>query len=286
MAGCHSLIKVFEFNQGMIKLIQTFNQHKDQVTTLNFMQISKQFISGSCDKSIIIWKQNQNNLWSYQQILNEHNDIIQCLIINTNEDLIISGSDDCTIKFWINKNEWFCQQTINDHSKKVFGLSFNQQQNRVVSCGYDQYILIIEQSEQNKEWKVIQKIIDNYGYRICFIDNNMFTFSPKSQEQISVYEMNNNNKQFTKTRDIPIKSGSDINERFPLQYINQKSILVSKNGQYVNLIRKKQNGEFLIEQSIHFGINSLYGTMSNDGEYLITWDNKSKQIQTRRYKEQ
>ncbi|CAD8149863.1 unnamed protein product [Paramecium pentaurelia] len=287
MAGCHSLIKVFEFKQGMIKFIQTLNQHKDWVSTLNFMQKSKQFISGSFDNSIIIWKQNLNNQWSYQQILNGHNHTISCLIINTNEDLIISGSDDCTLKFWINKNEWLCQQTINDHSKEVYGLSLNSQQNRVVSCGYDQYILIIEQSEQNKEWKVIQKItIDNYGYRVCFIDNNMFTFTPNSKEQIYVYEMNNKNKQFTKTRDISIKSGIDNNQRFPQQYINKKSILVSKNGEYVNLISKKQNGEFLTEQSIHFGIHCLYGTMSNDGEYLITWDNKSKQIQIRRYKEQ
>ncbi|CAD8214569.1 unnamed protein product [Paramecium pentaurelia] len=248
-----------------------------EVTTLNFMQKSKQFISGSLDKSIIIWKQNQNKQWSYQQKLNRHKGFIQCLIINTNEDLIVSGSQDCTLKFWINKNEWLCQQTINDHSKEVYGLSLNQQQNRVVSCGYDQYILIIEQSEQNKEWKVIQNItIDNYGFRVCFIDNNMFTSTPI---------MNNNNKYFTITRDISIKSGSDMYASFPQQYINQISILVSKNGEYVNLIRKKQNEEILTEQYIDFGIDSLHGTMSNDGEYLITWDYQSKQIQIRRYQE-
>ncbi|CAD8187355.1 unnamed protein product [Paramecium pentaurelia] len=287
LVGCESLIKVFEFNQGMIKKIQTLKQHKDWVQTLNFMHKSKQFISGSCDHSIIIWKCNQNNQWSFKQILNGHNNSIQCLIINTNEDLIISGSGDNTIKFWINKNQWLCQQTIKEYSQSVLGLSLNQQQNRVVSCGYDYYILIIEQSEQNQEWRLIQKItIENYGFRVCFIDNNMFTFSPYNKEEISIFELNNNNKQFTKTKSIPIKSGQDVYARFPQQYINQKSILVCKNGEYVNLITKKENGEFLTEQSIHFEVDDLYGTMSDDGVYLITWDNKSKQIQIRRCKEQ
>ncbi|CAD8204324.1 unnamed protein product [Paramecium pentaurelia] len=286
VAGCYSKIKVYEFKQGIIKEIQTLNEHKDFVYTLNFMKKSKQFISGSVDKSIRIWKQNQNYLWSSLQILNGHNGVITCLVLNINEDLIISGSYDNTIKFWIKKNEWLCQQTITDHSRSVYGLSLNQQQNRIVSCGNDKLILIIENQGQNTEWKVIQKInINNCGYRVCFIDNNMFTLSQRDQEQISVFEMNNINKQFTKTRDITIKCGSDGECLFPQQYINSKCILLSKNGEYVNLIRKKQNGEFLTEQSIHFGTNYLFGGMSEDGQYLITWDKQSHQIQIRKYHE-
>ncbi|CAD8204330.1 unnamed protein product [Paramecium pentaurelia] len=286
VAGCESQIKVYEFKQGIIKEIQTLNEHQSRVFTLNFMKKSKQFISGSVDKSIRIWKQNQNYLWSSLQILNGHNGVISCLVLNINEDLIISGSHDNTIKFWIKKNEWLCQQTITDHSDSVYGLSLNQQQNRIVSCGDDKLILIIENQGQNTEWKVIQKInINNYGLRVCFIDNNMFTLSQYNQEYISVFEMNNINKQFTKTRDITIKCGSDCNCLFPQQYINQKCILLSKNGEYVNLIRKKQNGEFLTEQSIHFATYSIFGGMSEDGQYLITWDKQSCQIQIRKYHE-
>ncbi|CAD8106202.1 unnamed protein product [Paramecium primaurelia] len=286
VAGCDSKIKVYEFKQEIIKEIQTINEHNGWVFTLNFMKKSKQFISGSLDKTIRIWKQNENNLWSSLQILNGHNEGITCLVLNINEDLIISGSYDKTIKFWIKKNEWLCQQTIRDHSDEIYGLSLNQQQNRIISCGYDKLILIIEYQEQNTEWKVIQKInIDNCGFRICFIDNNIFTLSPYNQEYISVFEMNTMNKQFTKTRDITIKCGSDNNCLFPQQYINSKCILLSKNGEYVNFISKKQNGEFLTEQSIHFGTNCLIGGISENGQYLITWDDKSNQIQIRKYHE-
>ncbi|CAD8066623.1 unnamed protein product [Paramecium primaurelia] len=280
VAGCESLIKVFEFNKGIIKQIQTLTKHKDSVFTLNFMQKSKQFISGSRDKSIIIWKY-QKNLWSYQQILNGHNNSIQCLVVNNNEDLIISGSEDKTIKFWIKKNEWMCQQTIDDHSNRILGLKLSHVE-----------MIKIQQQQNNqdriqsgKQYKRLKLNSMDIEY-VCFIDNNMFTFSQRDKEQISVFEMNPNNKQFTKTRDITIKCGKDNFSRFPQQYINSKCILVSKNGEYVNLIRKQQNGEFRTEQSIHFGINCLYGVMSDDGEYLITWDDKSNIIQIRRYKEQ
>ncbi|CAD8128971.1 unnamed protein product [Paramecium sonneborni] len=286
VAGCNSQIKVFEFKQGMLKQIQTLTEHNNSVFTLNFMKKQNQFISGSCDKSIIIWQFNQNNQWISQQRLNGHNHNIYCVILNNNEDIIISGSSDKTIKFWMKQNEWLCQQTITDPSSCVYGLSLNQQQNRVISCSYDKQILILEQSQQNKEWIVIQNItVEQYGYRICFIDNNMFTFQPYGKEQMSIFEMNSINNKYNKIKDINIKCGSDSNGLFFQQYINQKCMLMSKSGEYVNLIRKKQNGEFVTEQSIHFGTNSLYGVMSDDGEYLITWDKKSNQIQIRIYNE-
>ncbi|CAD8129168.1 unnamed protein product [Paramecium sonneborni] len=286
LAGCYSLIKVFEFKQGMLKKIQILTEHKNDVNTLNFMKKQNQFISGSADNSIIIWQNNQNNQWILQQRLNGHNSVIYCLILNNNEDIIISGSVDKTIKFWMKKNEWLCSQTITDHSSDVYGLSLNQQQNRVISCGGDKQILIIEQSHQNKEWIVIQKItVEQYGYRICFMDNNMFTFQPYGKEQMSIFEINSINNKYIKIKDINIKCGSDGNCLFPQQYIYQKCMLMSKSGEYVNLISKKQNGEFVTEQSIHFGNYHLFGVMSDDGEYLITWDGKSNQIQIRKYNE-
>ncbi|CAD8100631.1 unnamed protein product [Paramecium primaurelia] len=112
----------------------------------------------------------QNNQWISQQILIGDNHYIYCLIVNNNQDLIISGSYDYTIKFWMKKNEWTYYKTIKDHSSYVYGLSTNQQQNRVISCGYDQLILIMEQQGCNKEQIVIQKItVEQSTYRISLL---------------------------------------------------------------------------------------------------------------------
>ncbi|CAD8082842.1 unnamed protein product [Paramecium primaurelia] len=194
--------------------------------------------------------------------------------------------NDKTIKFWQKQNEWLCSQTITDHTQYVGGLSFNEQQNKLISCGIDTFILVIEQSQLNKQWMVIQKIIlEQCGLRLCFIDDNTLTFQPLYKEQMQVFEMNSTNKQYTKTKDILVKGGSDL-WLFPKQYIKQKCILINKNASNVNLIRKKQNGDFIVEQSIEFGTRGIFGCLTDDGQYLITWDDKSKEYQIRKYEEQ
>ncbi|CAD8194501.1 unnamed protein product [Paramecium pentaurelia] len=285
IAGCEKQIKVFQFKQEMLKQTQLLTEHQNVVNTLNFMNKSNHFISESDDNSIIIWSMNQNNQWICQQKLNGHNNSIYCLVYNNNtEDLIISGSSDRTIKFWKKQNQWLCQQTITDHTSCVLGLSLNQQQNKVISCGEDKQILIIEQSQQDSKWIVIQKImVEKYGKRICFINDNLFTFQPSAIKQMYAYEMNNTNKQYLKTKDILVKCGRYVYDLFPQQHIKSKSLLVNRYGFYVNLIRTTENGEFKTEQSIEFGSSDIYGCISDDAQYLITWDNDSKEIQIRKY---
>ncbi|CAD8130384.1 unnamed protein product [Paramecium sonneborni] len=149
VVGCNQYIKVFEFNKGKMKQIQLLkNKHTNNIWTLNFMKYSKQFISGSYDNSIILWSANQNNQYFYNQKLDLHEGNIYCLVLNIQEDLIISGSDDKTIRFWNRKNDkWFCQQVITDHTDSVFGLSLNEQSNRLISCSYDKSILVMQLSQ-------------------------------------------------------------------------------------------------------------------------------------------
>ncbi|CAD8161697.1 unnamed protein product [Paramecium pentaurelia] len=254
-------LNLFEFIQGILKQVLIFSEHGREVSTFNFMKRSDHFISGSTDSSMIIWPSNQNGLRICQQKLNERTSNIVCLLLNNNEDIIISGSNDYKIKFWQKQNEWFCYQTITDHTSTVLGLSFNEQSNKFIFCGYGSSILVFEQSELNKQWIVIQKItVKDFGFRLCFIDNKTFTFYPYGKDYIEVFEMNNSNKQYTKTKDIP-------------------------NGSNISFIRKKQDGKFMIEESIEFGTRSIFGYMTDDGQYLITWDENSKEIQIRKYQE-
>ncbi|CAD8163698.1 unnamed protein product [Paramecium octaurelia] len=282
IAACDKQIKVFGFKQGKLIQHEILNEHNRYVYTLNFMNRSDQFISGSGDSSIIIWKRNQNNSWICSQKLNGHTREVYCLILNYNEDLIVSGSVDNTIKFWQNQNEWLCSQTISDHTSYPYSLSFNEQQNKLISCGRDNLILVLEQ-QLNKQWMVIQTIVmEQFGLRLCFIDDNIFTCQPYNTEYMHVFEMNNANEQYTKTKDIPVKGGQDC-WLFPQQYIRSKCILVNKNASNVTLISNQQNGQFIPEQSIQFGACDIFGCMTDDGQYLITWDSTSKEFQIRQY---
>ncbi|CAD8209272.1 unnamed protein product [Paramecium octaurelia] len=131
LAGCDNTIKVFEFKQEFLKLIQLLTEHQQNVYTLNFMKKSTQFISRSRDNQIIIQCMVQENQWICQQKLNEHQSQINCLLLNNDEELISSGSDDKKIKFWTKKNELACSFTNTDSKNQVQGLSLNEKQNRV-----------------------------------------------------------------------------------------------------------------------------------------------------------
>ncbi|CAD8201390.1 unnamed protein product [Paramecium pentaurelia] len=270
----------------MMKQIQVLNEHQKWVLTLNFMQKSNQLISGDGHGGgfIVIWSINNNNQWVCSQKIIGHSNQINCLILNNYEDLFISSSHDYTIKFWIKKNEWICQQTITDHTSPVYQISLNDQQDQFISSGSDYKILVIKYSEQSKRWIVIQNIkIDCIGFRLSFINNNLFTFQPQNANLIHFYEMNSECKLFTKSKDITVNQGNDSCSLFPQQFIEDKQVLVSKHDKYVNFIRKTEKDEFKVEQSIQFNTNALFGQLSDDGEYFITWDEQSKEIQIRKY---
>ncbi|CAD8172130.1 unnamed protein product [Paramecium pentaurelia] len=285
LVGCNQQIQVFEFRQGIMKQNQILKEHENNVITLNFMKKSNQFISGSeGDGLIIIWQLNSNNEWILQQRLKEHSQGIRCLILNENEDLFVSGGLDNKIIFWVKQNQWIVQQII--QKQCVYALSLNEQQNKLISCAQDNQILILEYQKQKKKWNIKQKIpVQQKGIRVCFIDDNLFTLQTYQNDLLDVYEMKNAN-EYTKTKGIQVMRGQeDESPFFPQQYIKSRRLLVNKNCQYINIIKNNENGEFVTQQSIEFQSSKLYGSMSDDAQYLITWDEISKEIQIRKYQE-
>lgn len=63
---------------------------------------------------------------------------ISCLVLNKNEDLLLSGSDDFTIKSWRKEKEfWSCSQTLTGHHHYICSLSLNHDENHFISCSID-----------------------------------------------------------------------------------------------------------------------------------------------------
>ncbi|CAD8146679.1 unnamed protein product [Paramecium octaurelia] len=285
--GCGNEILIYEFEQGKFKQTQVLVQHQNSIFTLNFMKKSNQLISGDCDNAILIWSISNKNQWVCLQTVQGHDSQINCLVVHKNEDLFISGSNDKTIKFWVKENEWKCSQTITYHQNSVYSLSLNEKQNQVISCGGDKFILITQYSEQTRNWVIIQQIdIDYFGIRLHFINNNTFTFQSQQGSMMQVYEMDSEYRIFTKTKEIILNQGDDSNILFPQLYVKSKQLLINKNNKYVNFIRMTEYGEFKLEQSIQFAKNGIYGSLSDDGDYLITWDYSSYEIQIRKYQEE
>ncbi|CAD8122198.1 unnamed protein product [Paramecium sonneborni] len=292
-------IKIYQFKHGCLKQLQQVFKHLNSICILNFFFRKSYFISGSKNAQIFLWSSNliANPKYITKLIGNSNN--LQCLIKPSKSDeLIIYGTNhkEYAIKFYSYStlSTWSFIQSINEHSSTVLGLSINEEANKLISCGKDCFILIMECSDQSL-WYVKQKIsTELWGFRICFINNSLFAFLPnvndpfqQTLKNIHFYIFSDTSGQFYKQKEVQIEGGDQkCFELFHSKYIISKQILLLKNGYTLNFIKfifSDSSWECQLVQAINFGINRgsyLFGTMTEDGKYLITWDN-SNSIQIR-----
>jgi WD40 repeat protein len=56
--------------------------------------------SGSADSTITLWKEVANSEWVHSHTKKEHSQDILCIVLNSNEDQLLSCSYDKSIKAW------------------------------------------------------------------------------------------------------------------------------------------------------------------------------------------
>ncbi|CAK61925.1 unnamed protein product (macronuclear) [Paramecium tetraurelia] len=292
-------IQIFQFQKAFLKKLTQIKKASEAISTLNFFEHNSNFIAGSFDSSIIIWPMNLTSTPKYITKLQEKYHFVRCLAVLSSEDLVISGSHDHSIKFWsystsqtVSPYCWFQSQTITEHTSTVWGLSINEDENKLISCGEDKLILIIERTNKH-QWIVKQKVyVENGGFRLSFINNDSFASQPHKDQRgssnLDLYQFDVSTDLYVRTGNVPIKGkGQYCRAYFPQLYIPSKQMILSKNGYYINLIRFTQSNQTLADwecrlvQTINFDQHWIFGTVSRDGEYIITWDDESKAIQTR-----
>ncbi|CAD8073401.1 unnamed protein product [Paramecium sonneborni] len=289
VVGYNRFIKVFQFQQGQLTQTQILDDHKDYIRCLYFMNRSNQFISGCNDFKIIIWSCDSNNYWYAQQVLEGHTDYVRAgVIMNNREDLIISGSDDRTIRFWSKKNRlWSCKQILSGHSKEVRSLSLNPSSTQLISCSAGTQIFLTQYSPYSKQWCNIQIIqTEKSGYSLKFIKEDLFSFQPYDQGILQIYQLDSRNRTFQIIQNLQVKSKDNRWDFFPQQFIEDKSILLHKNGNTINIFKfNRENNQFTIVQSIPNSDVYLYGALTADAQYLVTWDTDSRCIRVRKYQQ-
>ena len=152
-------------------------------------------ISGSCDKSMIIY-----NKTNYQPdiIIKEHNDYISSICILSSGILV---SADKTIKFFnIKGNDYKILQTLNFHSENVTEI-IELRNKYLVSCSDDSSIIFYfkDNSEYKKDYQIktnssCYSIIQTKENEICYIDKSVCFFDLSERKiktsisNISIYD--------------------------------------------------------------------------------------------------
>ncbi|CAD8108959.1 unnamed protein product [Paramecium primaurelia] len=215
--------------------------------------------------------------WDFKQYIDDC-EYVNCLEVRQSDDLIVTGHKNGNIMFYISTTNQPIQK-ITESNTEVWGLSFNQSGNMLLSCQQNNEIFLM--MEQKEGWSIKQKILmDGFGYRLSFITDQIFaiqTRTPKPHNQIYIYTSDSNG-QFIKSGSLFVNGGNQPCEIFfPMQYIPSKQLLISKNGYYLNVLKLAFSNQSRLdiercrlEQSIYFGTNFFYGTVSNNGEFIIS----------------
>jgi len=163
--------------------IYTLTNHTDFVLCLCILNDGR-LVSGSSDKSIIIYNKNT---YKPDLIIKGHKESVYCIIqLSTGE--LVSCSQDYTIKIYNIKGlKYEVIQTLNNHTNTVYKII--ELQNKVLtSCSFDESIIFYKR--ENKEFKKDYQIETNGPcYSIIQTKDNEICYSERNNKAICFYEI-------------------------------------------------------------------------------------------------
>lgn len=92
---------IYIFRAPTLELLSNLRYNSD-VYTMDLSASNTLLVTGSTDKTIRIW---DLNIYHCEGVLKSHTAMVNTVLITHDELYIVSGSDDCTIKFWSMKDK-------------------------------------------------------------------------------------------------------------------------------------------------------------------------------------
>ncbi|CAD8097725.1 unnamed protein product [Paramecium sonneborni] len=288
ISSSNSNLILWNLNQNEITKVATLKGHNDYINCVVFNKSSNGIISGCEDSSIRLWKSQNKNEWESVEAEKKHYQRISCLVLNSKEDQLFSGSGDSKICVWnidFQKKQINLKQILQNHNQDVFSLSLNEENTFLVSCSFDQKIVVWE--IQNNEWK-FKQLIDNevkdFGYRLSFLNENMFIWitANEGQGQICVFKLEN--QKFEEQKDKKLQLAHSTNTMdcmyFPIVYNKNKNVAYVKHKKHLYIIKLGTGSSNWTTNEIELDdAQHLFGAISPDGQTLVTYNLDEQKLQ-------
>jgi WD40 repeat protein len=149
LGDSNSLINIWDLNKK--ELLLSLNKHTGSVLSLLFTTDNKYLISTSVDHTIKIWEFNIEKLIENQSpliALKEENFIITSVIVTSENQEIIAGSNEGEIIFWDLKTQEKIA-SLNAHNFAVTSLALTSNNKYLISASEDRQIKIWDLSTKN-----------------------------------------------------------------------------------------------------------------------------------------
>ncbi|CAD8190267.1 unnamed protein product [Paramecium pentaurelia] len=282
-SGCQ--IKVWDFVRGILNEITTLSLHTGPITCLQFSKKNNCFLSTGFDKQICCWNQINDKEWKNSQFYKQHTDCIDCLILNKSEDQLISGGRDHSIKVWkvdFLQNQLYYLYSLDKHTNGIYSLCLNQSENTLVST--DCFQIIIWKKDNKQKWQFENQITQNLqfiGSRLYFINNQQLILATRNEVKnyISILQLENG-QQFNEIVDLKLIENNQIRDvnLFPICYNKEQNLMIFKHKLNVYLIKILKDGNLEVLTEMNYSTTFIFGKLTNDGKYLIIWEEARKKF--------
>ncbi|CAD8105107.1 unnamed protein product [Paramecium sonneborni] len=282
-------IRIWTMNEGKLNLESTLYGHSSYIYCLIYSKLQESFISSSNDKTIICWKKINQNDWKKSHQYRQHKGWIGSMVLNKNETQLFSGGGDFQIIVWqvdLNQNELQYLYSLEKHTNSIRAISLNDSENVFISCGDDQQIIIWEIGQHNKfQFKqVFTQFINSTGCHLKFLNDNQFIWVPYSKELNFICMFQQKLGIFTEDTENRIQLNSNNNKNvgcslFPIVYLKDKNALFIRSKNIIYILREL-DGKFLVVNQLNCITNWNFGTVTDDGKYLVVWDDHKKGYQS------
>ncbi|CAD8105557.1 unnamed protein product [Paramecium primaurelia] len=269
VSTCGNKIIIWNFKNGKIQQVQTLSGHQDNVYYLVYSKIKNCFISDLGDGSIILSKQLNNNQWQSSKPQFEHKKYIYCIILTQNEDQQISGRGDSMINVlridFINNQLTFLY-SLQKHTSSVRLLSLNQQERVLVSCGNDK-LTIIWQKDANNKW------VFQYWDPCQIHKGRLIHMGALFSQFFICIQQKDSQFQEILEKEVQLQKNRDglVNLSFLIIYITEQNLICLRHINNIILLKAQNDGQLSIFQELDCQHQSIFGTVTNNGQYLIYW---------------
>ncbi|CAD8087592.1 unnamed protein product [Paramecium primaurelia] len=275
-------IKLWKFQQGQLQDNNiVLDGHEKLIKCIVFSKKNNWFFTGSEDNTIRSWKEKQgwfsSSKWESVKANKAHQDWVIQLILNEQNNELISCSVDKTIKIWrvsYDSNSIKFLESLEIHQEQILSISLNQSQQQLISWGEDKQVILWEKNQQQK-WQFKNKILlsiqeINRGARFL-MDNQIICKTSKGQ--IENYILEKDKYQQKQVLDFNVENPDFNPQECQIIFNIQTQLIVMKHHKYFYFFRNNLD-ECKFEQvckPLECQKEVCFFNITNDGKYLVLW---------------
>ncbi|CAD8215341.1 unnamed protein product [Paramecium octaurelia] len=261
---CIKQIKIWNFEKGKLNLQNSYETHQKAITCLVYSSKKNSFISGC-------WQQIIKRSVSFHNLTNN---IMKLLIVQYQINKRIN----------LYQEEVILKQQIGwQILQRMSWFSYIPQIN-IPTLFIHQVLINLklywhQVGTENLQFGKKDQRIKAAGYKIHFINDQQIFWLPMNHyiNELLVFELqngdfsNNQNKTITFIRNYE----SQDKTYFPIMHNKDRNVRLTRHKQHIYLIREFNDGTFKIVSTLNCQSQEIYGTMTNNGQYLVFHDYKS-----------